>query len=213
MTIKLLDINDSGLYFEHLVRVFNTKGLHTIPDKEEIEKMTSDLSQEKINKLFLSNSQNIWAKFNNNTITNSVRTRMFNHENTVFIANYKSENTEIFNPVKDILPLLEEAFSYYETIGYYNFLIIRPTKLFSLRKYKSIEDMSPLNRYNSYYNEIIPPNKFSTFSMYRELLWNRTYPIELGVVSMSLKQEYRRYGENKNITYKRTDDKPMLIHT
>jgi hypothetical protein len=213
MTIKLLNVDDSKLYFEHLVRVFNTKGLHTIPDREEIEKMTSNLSQEKINKLFLNNNQKVWGKFNNGIITNSVRTRMFDYENTVFIANYKSENIEIFNPIKHILPLLEEAFSYYENIGYYNFIIIRPTKLFSLRKYKSIEDISPLNRYNSYYDEIIPPNKFSEFSMYRELLWNRIYPIELGVVSMSLKQEYRKYGDKKNITYTRTDDKPILIHT
>jgi len=210
MTIRLLTIDDAEQYLTHLKNVLHTKGIYSVSNEEEIAiEWVSNSEMWR----FRNETTKVWAEFKNGNIIKSICTEVFKRIPMVYFTNYKSEKTNLYNPFIDVLPLTEIIFDYYENLGYFNYMTIRSTNMFSLKRYKLIENLSPLNRYNCYYDEIIPPNQYSISPLYKELLWNRTYPIELGVVSMSLKQEYRRYGNKKNIMFKRTDEPRIILDT
>jgi hypothetical protein len=197
--IKLLSHNDSEKYLDHLIRVKDKKGMRSVKNKNEVEKLSEFYTLENI-KDILKNEQNfVWGNFDDNeNIRYSLISNLFKNEPLVFFNNFKSEENGSFNPFKTILELANHAFIFYENKGVYRFLLIRPFELFNHRRFSTIEDLPPLNRYNSYFDEIIKSGKKSRYHLYNYLLNDRTYDVDLVVCHMNLKQQFRLYdGEPK----------------
>lgn len=202
--IKKLGIEDKQKYIEHVTRTFDKKGLVFYKDKFLVEQTKEvELHQDHLNQLFKeylddsSNGFHIWAKFDNDQITQSFKTFYHYDSNSVTILSYRSEITGIFKPKKDLLPLLEELLQYFERQGVYNYYLIRKVGFFEWKKNLFFEDMSPLNRYNCYFDDIVPANTQSNFLYHRNIASNLVFPKDTGVVHMALKQEYRTYNGKK----------------
>lgn len=193
--IRKLDISDVQSYLQHLVRVFETKGLMSIHDATWVEdRRNASLSEENIHALFADPQVSIWGEIDNGNIVKSIRSELGTHQPIARLINFKSESQTPFNPVKSLLPMLDVVLSYYESIEVYTFFLLRRLDFFMSRRNVFWEDNPPLQRYNSYYDEIIEPGQESKHAMYRTLAGKITYPVKTAVVQMCLKQEYRTFG-------------------
>lgn len=195
-SIRKVNIEDIDLYLSHLNRVFDSKGLMSSRNESWVDQQRQQhITKENISKLLSDPYVTVWAECNTGgDIVKSIRTERATHQPVARLINFKSESRVPFNPVKSLLPMLDHALRYYESLGIYNFFLLRRLDWFSFRRNVFWEDNPPLDRYNSYYNEIIEPNTESVHAMYRSLAGNITYPMKTAVVQMSLKQEYRRFN-------------------
>jgi len=198
--IRILNASDSTLYFEHTQRVKNLKGYRAISNQTIIDSISVTETRENVNSLFTNSNIIIWGKFNGEKIECSIRTTKFNNEPCVFFKNFKSESVQIFNPRGSILEMAESVFNYYTEREVYRYYLIRPLELFNSKRYSTIEDEYPLNKFNSYFEEIIQTGQISKHKLYNTLLENRVYDIDLAVVCMCLKQQYRKYSGSLILT-------------
>jgi hypothetical protein len=195
----MLDLTHAEKYLEHLIRVKSTKGLRAIKDSLDLDNLADkyyniDSVRIMIKKYY------VWAKFDDNgEIFSSLLAAPSPDLPNVFFDNFKNEETKFFNPLKTILELADAAFDFFEEKEIYTYLLIRPFELFNPKRFSTIEDQHPLNKFNSYYDEIIPAGQKSKWPTYNSLLHDRTYDVDLAVVFMSMKQQYRKY--------KHTDDR------
>lgn len=194
--IRLLTDSDSEKYLEHLLRVATIKGMRAIKSGIEIEKLSDQYYNIEYTRESIATENNyFWGEFDeNNEIISSMMAAKFKNEPTVFFRNFKSEAKKFFNPHKNVLKFAEAAFTLFEQQSIYKFILIRPPELFNSTRFSNIEDSYPLDRYNSYFDELIPAHHNSKWPIYNFLLRNRTYDIDLVVVHMCLKQQYRKYG-------------------
>jgi hypothetical protein len=166
----------------------------SIKDKDWVNKILSPLvTYEKVLELLCENHIDVWAEFSGEKIVKSIRAHRGEHFPVVTLVNYKSELASPFSPVRDLLPLLDVVLSSYEEKGYYTFRLLRRLDLFTSSRLPYWEDNPPLNRYNSYYEEVIEPGQESEYELYRDIAGNITYPVPVSIVTMCLKQEFRKY--------------------
>lgn len=195
--IKRLSASDLPDYLAHLTRVFNSKGLLSIGNAAWVEDQRSDaLDFEKLIKVLKEGWTTVWLAGEGAAVERSIRAELCAYPPSVRLVNFKSELIRPFSPVRDLLPLLDKAMSYYETHGIFNFYLLRRLDFFDSRRLKFFEDNPPLDRYNCYFEDVIPAGTESRFKTYRELAGYKTYPVDMGVVCMSLKQQHRRYGKS-----------------
>ncbi len=199
--IRKLGIEDVSIYIEHLTRVYDTKGLMSAHDAAWVEEQrNSNVTIENISQLLTDPYVSIWGEINEqNEIVKSLRSELGTHQPVARLINFKSESKVPFNPVKSLLPMLDIALKYYEQLEVYSFFLLRRLDWFSNRRNAFWEDNPPLDRYNSYYDEIIEPGQESKHPIFRLLAGKITYPMKTAVVQMCLKQEYRTFGPNKEI--------------
>lgn len=206
--IKKLGIEDKQKYIEHVARTLDKKGLVFYKEKFLVEQTKElELQENHLDNLFsdyildpITNSKNsfhIWAKFDNDSITQSFKTFYHHNSNSVTILSYKSEITGTFKPKKDLLPLLEQLMYYFEQQKVYNYYLVRRVGFFEWKKNLFFEDLSPLNRYNCYFDEVIPANVKSSYLSHRQIASDLIFPKDTGVVHMALKQEHRTYYGKK----------------
>lgn len=197
--IRKLTLEDTELYIDHIKRVYQSKGNLSSKDEKWVE--TGEFKEYEDPAFLLQQSWfHVWANFNqDNQIVQSLSCLYLETTHTVAIRNYKSELAGLFTPAKDMLPLLEQLMAHFENLGVYNFHLVRRTGFFEWRKNLFFEDVPPLNRYNCYFEEIIPANSKSSVEAHRFLSNQNVFDYDTGVVTMSLKQELRRYGTNKEI--------------
>ena len=202
-TIRKLNLKDADIYFEHLNRVYAKKGLMSVHDSEWVEEQRkSHVTIENIRDLLSNNLVAIWGEFNAaGTIVKSLRAETALNYPFAKLINFKSELTGIFKPVTLLLPMLDVALRYYEEKEIYSFYLLRRLDWFSFRKNIFWEDNPPLDRYNSYYDEILEPGQESKNAAFRLLAGNITYPVKTAIVHMCLKQEYRTFGPSKDEIY------------
>lgn len=194
MSIRKLDANDICEYTNHLTRVYDSKGLMSTTDSEWVEERRA-ASLENILSLLVDPYVTIWGEFNHeNRIIKSLRSEMGVHQPVARLINFKSESNTPFNPVRSLLPMLDIALRHYEQLEIYSFFLLRRLDFFSNRRNVFWEDNPPLDRYNSYYDEIIEPDAESKHTIFRALAGKITYPMKTAVVQMCLKQEYRTFG-------------------
>ena len=207
--IRKLTENDVTLYVDHMHRVYNEKGWLSIKNEEWVSSIKrKEIENFDFAGLFKEPWLHVWAKFDEQgNIIQSIRTHHLTTTPRALIVNYKSELQGLFNPVKDMLPILDQVMQYFENIGVYNFHVVRKVGFFEWRKNKFFEDMPPLNRYNCYIDEVVPANNISTNSGHQKLAFDTIFPVDTGIVCMSLKQELRRY-QGKSII---PDTKEMFI--
>jgi len=166
----------------------------SIKDKDWVNKILSPLvTYEKVLELLCENHTDVWAEFSGEKIVKSIRAHRGEHFPVVTLVNYKSELASPFSPVRDLFPLLDVVLSFYEEKGYYTFRLLRRLDLFTSSRLPYWEDNPPLNRYNSYYEEVIEPGQESEYELYRNIAGNITYPVPVSIVTMCLKQEFRKY--------------------
>ncbi len=194
--IRKLDIRDVQKYIDHLVRVYDTKGLMSVHDASWVEDQRNiHLTEENIKSLFDNPQVSIWGEIApNGEIVKSIRSELGTHQPIARLINFKSESKTAFNPVKSLLPMLDVVLTYYENIEVYTFFLLRRLDFFMSRRNVFWEDNPPLDRYNSYYDEIIESGVESKHAIYRMLAGKITYPMKTAVVQMCLKQEYRKFG-------------------
>jgi len=198
--IRKLDKFDIQKYIEHLSRVFDTKGLMSVHDAAWVEdRRNTHLTEDNINALFADPQVSIWGEFNDGAIVKSLRSELGTHQPIARLINFKSESKTPFNPVKSLLPMLDIALRYYEQLEVYSFFLLRRLDFFMSRRNVFWEDNPPLDRYNSYYDEIIEPGQESKHHIFRILAGKITYPVKTAVVQMCLKQEFRTFGPNAEI--------------
>lgn len=194
--IRLLDINDTSLYLSHLQRVIHTKGIRSIKNPDECDLISKQIYNiGYVNDMLNNKDKLVWGEISPiGEIISSVQIHKFTAEPLVYISNFKNESELFFNPEHNILKFLDLIFNFFAKQGIFKFLIIRPFELFNSRRYKFVEDKSPLNKFNCYFVDIIKANTLSKWPLYRNLLHNKTYDIDLVVVSMELKQQLRTYA-------------------
>lgn len=197
--IRKLDKVDIQKYIEHLSRVFDTKGLMSVHDATWIDDRREYLTEDNIIALFDNPQVSIWGEFNEDVIVKSLRSELGTHQPIARLINFKSESKTPFNPVKSLLPMLNIALTYYENIEVYTFFLLRRLDFFMSRRNVFWEDNPPLDRYNSYYDEIIEPGQESKHHIFRALAGKIAYPVKTAIVQMCLKQEYRTFGPTKEI--------------
>lgn len=192
--IRILSEGDSEEYFKHLSFVMRHKGLASIKDRDKATALLEPVvTLENTKQLLASGKTEVWAEFSEGTICKSIRVIKPNVAPVALLFNYKSSLVTPFSPVKDLLPLLAKVLNHYEERGVYTFKLVRRLDLFDSKRLPLWEENYPLNRYNSYYDEILAPGEASEYSLIRDLLGNMTFPIPMAVVTMALKQEYRTY--------------------
>ncbi len=195
--VRKLTVSDLPDYFAHLTRVFNSKGLLSVNDQAWVETQRDDaLDFEKLTKTLMETRTAIWLDGKGDSIERSIRAEFCAYPPSIRLINFKSELTRPFNPVRDLLPLLDKVMTYYEKQGIFNFYLLRRLDFFDSRRLRFFEDNPPLDRYNCYFEEVIPAGTESRFRTYKDLAGNKIYPVDMGVVCMSLKQQYRRYGKD-----------------
>jgi hypothetical protein len=199
--IRKLDIKDIVEYLNHLTRVYDSKGLMSADDPTWVEEQrNSNITYDNISAVLSSPLNSIWGEFDNNgNMIKSLRSEIGTHQPVARLINFKSESTTPFNPVKSLLPMLDIALKYYESKEIYSFFLLRRLDWFSFRRNTAWEDKPPLDRYNSYYDEIIEPGQESKHPVFRLLAGKIVYPMKTAVVQMCLKQEYRTFGPDKEI--------------
>lgn len=198
MNIRKLGIDDAQLYFSHLCRVYDNKGLMSVKDADWVnEKREENVTFDNITALLNNPSVVIWGQFMDNEIVKSIRSELAPYSPVARLINFKSESRTPFTP-STLLPFLDVVLTYYENLEIYTFLLIRRLDWFDSRRLINWEDNVPLNRYNSYYEEIIEPGQVSKFASFRLLAGNAALPVRTAVVQMSLKQEYRKYGSEQH---------------
>ncbi len=194
-----LTVKDSELYKEHLIRTYKVKGILSDKDEKWIE--TGEIKESESPEFLLSQDWfHAWGAFDNGNIVQSISCAYFNKTNTVLIRNYKSELPGLFNPPKEVSPFLEESMGYFENLGVYNFYTVRKKNFFEWRKNLFYEDIPPLNRYNCYIEEVIPANSVSKIEAHKVFANYNIFDCDTVVAKMSLKQELRKLGPNKDIT-------------
>lgn len=195
MQIQLLTANDKKLYLDHLSRIYQNKGLLSLKNKDWVnQNQNAYVSENLIDSIF--NSDLIWAVIDNDNIVQSMRTSRWKKMPIFTIVNYKSELIGPFNARKNLFPLWDEVLKYYESIEYYTSYLARPLTWAHNRKTPYFESHAPLNRYNTYMEEIIPANEVSKSEIYNTILADR-YPVDMVLISMHLKQEFRNFKENQ----------------
>lgn len=186
--IRRLTPADASLYHDHLHRVADNKGWFYSPPLpgDPVHWLEKDWVH-------------IWARFDTNgNITQSLRSHInIKHVPEVLIVNYQSELLGLFNPARDMLPILDKVMSYFESIDVYNFSLVRKFGFFEWRKNKFFEDVPPLNRYNCYIDEVVPAGCASNYSAHRFFAFDEIYTADTSVVRMVLKQELRSYQGKK----------------
>lgn len=199
--IRKLDITDAPKYISHLARVYDTKGLMSVKDDEWVEEQrNTHVTPENISALLSSTPVSIWGQFDETgNIVKSMRAELATHQPIARLINFKSESKTPFNPVRSLLPMLDIALAYYEKQEVYTFFLLRRLDWFSFRRNTFWEDHSPLDRYNSYYDEIIEAGQESKHALYQLLAGKITYPVKTAIVQMCLKQEYRTFGPNAEV--------------
>lgn len=200
--IRLITIEDSKEYLDHLIRVKNSKGFRAVNQEDKKNELSTYYTLENIENEILNSQNYIWCKFENDKIVSSLFANKFKREPLVFFVNYKNEGNNFFNPLKNILELADYSFNYFIPLEIYRYLLIRPLELFNYKRFSNIEDLYPLNKFNSYFDEIIPANQKSKYSLYNYLLNDKIFDIDLAVVQMSLKQQFRLYNDKKLLPLK-----------
>jgi hypothetical protein len=119
------------------------------------------------------------------------------HIPEALIVNYQSELPGLFNPARDMLPVLDVVMTYFENIGVYNFMLVRKFGFFEWRRNRFFEDVPPLNRYNCYIDEVVSADTASIYGAHRFFASDEIYTVDTSVVNMSLKQEFRSYQGKK----------------
>ena len=201
--IKKLELDDFQKYIDHIKRLYNSKGWAVANKNQALviehkEKVLQDNGNDLLNTL-QDPWVHVWAKFDDDgNIIQSIRANQLKHLPRVLIVDYCSELKTQFRPKKDMLPILDKLMSYFEKQEIYNFHLVRRVGFFEWRKNQFFEDCVPLNRYDCYFDEIIPADQMSEYSGHQFLAFDETYPVDTGIVSMSLKQEYRRYKALNN---------------
>lgn len=197
--IRKLSFQDRNLYIDHIKRVYNTKGNLSNKDEKWVETGVFQDNEDPAY-LLLQPWFHVWANVVDNVVVQSLSCIYVETTNNVAIRNYKSELVGCFTPARDMLPLLDKLMSYFENLGIHNFHLVRRTGFFEWRRNLFFEDVPPLNRYNCYFEEIISAGEMSKAEAHRFLANNNIFEYDTGVVTMSLKQEFRKYGKNKEIT-------------
>lgn len=202
-SIRKLTSEDAENYLQHLQRVYDKKGLMSVHDNEWVEEQRkTHVTIENITELLSNKLISIWGECDSDgNIIKSLRAETALHYPVAKLINFKNESIGIFKPVTLLLPMLDVALRYYEERQIYSFYLLRRLDWFSFRKNIFWEDNPPLDRYNSYYDEILEPGQESKNAAFRLLAGNITYPVKTAIVHMCLKQEYRTYGENNEIYY------------
>lgn len=195
--IRKLSYEDSDLYIDHIKRVYHEKGLLAENDEKWVETGLPEQSEDP-QWLLQQPWFHAWGKFDNDKIVQSISCLYLVTTHTVAIRNYKSELKGIFKPSKDLSPLLDCLMTYFESLGVFNFHLVRRVDFFEWRRNLFFEDIPPLNRYNCYFEEIIPAGEVSKVEAHRFLANQNIFKYETAVATMSLKQELRKYGENKD---------------
>jgi hypothetical protein len=192
--IRTLTVDDSNEYSIHLLKVKESKGIrainnfHTSYISEEYEGVRDTLSSKNVM---------VWGEFNEDgQIVTSALTKRSEEGPVVYLENFKSQLTGIYNPRKSILSIASEIFNFFEKQQIWRYVLIRPKELFNSKRYPNIEDEFPLNRYNSYCDEIIYAQHRSKYKLYNRMLYDSVYDIDLLVITMSLKQQYRKYDND-----------------
>ena len=209
--IRKLTYLDKQKYIDHLNRVYDKKGKHlSTPDMSILQQRQQELDNTYIDTLFLENivlngkvTKHIYHLFacldDKGQIVQTFKTFYNHYFHTVTILSYTSEKQGLFKPKKDLLPLLNEVMCYFEHQEVFSFYLVRKLGFFEWRRNIFFEDVLPLNRYNCYFESIIPSNTQSDHQGFRELAQNLTFSQDTGVVRLSLKQEYRTYHGRKII--------------
>lgn len=195
-TIRKLKLDDAEIYFQHLNRVYDKKGLMSVHDNEWVEEQRkTHVTIENVQGLLTDEVVSIWGEFDSDgLIIKSLRSETALNYPMARLINFKSESTGVFKPVQSLLPMLDVALRYYEGKEIYSFYLLRRLDWFSFRKNVFWEDNPPLDRYNSYYDEILEPGQESKNAAFRLLAGNITYPVKTAIVHMCLKQEHRKFG-------------------
>ncbi len=198
--VENVTASDLPEYFHHLTRVFDSKGLLSIKDSSWVDEQRHDaLDFEALTRTLLEGRTRIWVMLSDGVIDRSIRSEFTAYPPSIRLINFKSELTRPFSPVRDLLPLLDKVMTHYERQGIFNFYLLRRLDFFDSRRLRFFEDNPPLDRYNCYFEEVIPAGTLSRFKTYKDLAGGKTYPVDMGVVCMSLKQEHRRYGKDMTI--------------
>lgn len=189
--IRILSADDASQYSEHLLKVKKSKGIRAINNYNE-----PHISEEysAVRDMLLSKNVKVWAEFSEDgQLVTSILSKRSEDVPVVYLQNFKSQLTGFYNPRQSILRTTSEIFKFFEGQQCWRYLLIRPKELFNSKRYPNIEDEYPLNRYNSYCDEIIYANSRSKYNQYNRILHDRVYDIDLLVITMSLKQQYRIY--------------------
>jgi hypothetical protein len=195
--LKAVDLKD---YFDHVERTYAAKGLLSIGDQEWVKDQEAQiLDHDGLTKILLQNMTSLWAVYVNGQIKQSIRAEFCTYPPSVRLINYKSELVRPFNPVKDLLPLLDQVMQFFEAKQIYTFYLLRRLDFFASRRLKYFEDQVPLNRYNCYFEAVIPAGQKSEYKTWNDLMGNKIYPVDMGIASMHLKQEHRAYAGGKRI--------------
>jgi hypothetical protein len=193
--IRMLTLDDSSEYSDHLLKVKTSKGVRAINSYN-----TTHIGEEHegVRKTLSHKNATAWGEFNEDgQIVTSVLSWKSEGGPVVYLENFKSQLTGMYNPRKSILSIASEIFNFFETQQIWRYVLIRPKELFNSKRYPNIEDEFPLNRYNSYCDEIVYAKQRSRHKDYNRILHDRVYDIDLLVINMSLKQQYRKYDNGE----------------
>jgi hypothetical protein len=88
----------------------------------------------------------------------------------------------------------------FEARSIYTAYIMRPLRWIK-QKQESFHNSSPLDRYHSYFEQVVAAGSKPTHDGYNGLMSAETYPIDMVIVSLHLKQEYRNFSADQSRYY------------
>ena len=136
-SFRILEPADRELYIDHIMA--NYKNSRNI-DITLLEKINYGLDNDP--------GIIIFALFDETgSIYSSIMTRKRKTSAEYFIVNYRTSGTKFFRK-KEFLILFDQVFQYYESIGYYRWLLIRQIDLFG-KHFTGTGDEAPFNRYET----------------------------------------------------------------
>lgn len=135
-TFKLLDHSEYPLYITHVQANFKNSRM----DDPDLMDKVNDIYREPLLKVFVLMDEN-------SNIKASILTKKKSYCPEYNIINYRTTGDKYFKK-QDMLDLFKFVFDYYENIGYYRWLLLRPTNLLG-RYFHGLGKDHPFDKYET----------------------------------------------------------------
>lgn len=186
-TFRILDPSDHELYLDHIRSNFkNSRN----DDPNLLDKFNM--------KVMIKPSTKIFALLDDSKIIASIFTSKKIFAPEFHVINYRTSGNAYFKK-QDFLDLFGFVFDYYESIGYYRWVTIRPIDLFG-KKFVGISKDAPFDRYETVI-EYAPVINTDTRFYYHHLfdgIPESTKPEDYLLIVGMCKQEFRKLFSNLN---------------
>jgi hypothetical protein len=194
---KQLTIAEAPAYLEHVRAVYKDKGLMSVKDKEWVGEREIEFGSEDEIRFSLTDPQTqIFGEIEpSGSIIRTMRTYTWEWLPYFTLHNFKSSAPSTFplKVVKSLFPLWDFVMTQQANKGLFTAYLLRPLRWMNPAYHEVFSEYAPMDRYDSYFERVIPANTQPSHNRHRAMMSVKTYPIDMVIVSLHLKQHLRGY--------------------